>query len=220
MERRTVTRTLRALRRRRRWSQRRLGALIGVSQAEVSRRERSGLESCTVTDVEEWSSALGAHLVLDLRVDGQRPLTDARHAELQVWLVALLRSAGWIAEAEVSFNHYGDRGRVDVLAFCPRLRVLLVVEIKTQFTDVQDILGRLDIKRRLGPTLASQRGWAANMTVPALVFREESTTRRRLADHAPLFAHLPSRGRSAVAWLRHPRAPAPVGILLCTRAVR
>ena len=218
MERRTVTRTLKALRRRRRWSQRQLGARLGISQAEMSRRERSGLESCTVTDVEEWSSALGAHLVLDLRVDGQRPLTDARHAELQVWLVNLLRSAGWMVEAEVSFNHYGDRGRVDVLAFHPAFRMLLVVEIKTQFTDVQDILGRLDVKRRLGSTVAAQRGWSTSATVPMLVFREDSTTRRRLAAHESLFAHLTVRGRSAMAWLRHPRTPVPTGILLCTRA--
>ncbi len=186
----------------------------------MSRRERSGLESCTVTDVEEWSSALGAHLLLDLRVDGQRPLTDARHAELQVWLVNLLRSAGWVVEAEVSFNHYGDRGRVDVLAFHPALRALLVVEIKTQFTDVQDVLGRLDVKRRLGPTFAAERGWSTSATVPMLVFREDSTTRRRLTAHASLFAHLTMRGRSAMGWLRHPRTPAPTGILLCTRAPR
>jgi hypothetical protein len=100
------------------------------------------------------------------------------------------------------------------------LRALLVVEIKTQFADVQDVLGRLDVKRRLGSTMAAQRGWSTSATVPMLVFREESTIRRRLADHAPLFAHLVMRGRSAMAWLRHPRPPAPTGILLCTRAPR
>lgn len=65
------------------------------------------------------------------------------------------------------------------------------------WSDVQDILGRLDVKRRLGSTVAAQRGWSASATVPMLVFREDSTTRRRLSAHESLFAHLTVRGRSA-----------------------
>lgn len=214
MERRTIARTLRALRRRRRWSQRRLGALLGLSQAEISRRERSSLESCTIPDLERWSTHLGAHLVLDVRVDGERPLTDAAHAEMQNWLTGALRRAGWIAEPEVSFNHYGDRGRIDILAYHPEQRVLLVVEIKTRLLDAQEVIGRLDIKRRVARILAEQRGWSPATIIPALVFREDSTVRRRLAGHEALFARYALRGRSALAWLRVPRAPGPPGILI------
>ncbi len=213
MERRTIVRTLRALRRRRRWSQRRLGHELGISQAQISRRERHALEQCTIADVEKWSTALGAHLALDLRVDGERPLADARHAELQNWLVSVLRRAGWLVDAEVSFNYYGDRGRIDILAFHPVARRLLVVEIKTQFTDVQDLLGRLDVKRRVAPNLAAQRRWPAATTVPAFVFTESSTVRRRIASHEALFAHYSLRGRSAMAWLRHPDTALPSGVL-------
>jgi transcriptional regulator with XRE-family HTH domain len=86
-----MARALRALRRRKRWSQRRLGIDLGISQMEVSRRERSALERCTVGDLDLWSTAVGAHLVLDLRVDGERPLTDGAHAEMQNWLMGVLR---------------------------------------------------------------------------------------------------------------------------------
>lgn len=216
MERRTITRTLRALRRRRRWSQRRLGNVLGISQAGVSRRERSALESCAVSDVERWATALGAHIVLDLRVDGERPLTDAAHAEMQNWLAGVLRGAGWIIEPEVSFNHYGDRGRIDLLAFHPGQLVLLVVEIKTRMLDAQDVIGRLDVKRRVAPVIARHRGWSVTTVLPALVFREESTTRRRLGAHEALFAGYSLRGRSGLAWLRHPRQPVPDGILIVT----
>ncbi len=156
---------------------------------------------------------MGAHLTVELRVDGERPLADARHAELQNWLVDELRRAGWMVEAEVSFNHYGDRGRIDVLAFHPARRCLLVVEIKTMLVDAQDTLGRLDIKRRVAPELAAERGWSQSTTVPALVFRENSSTRRRLVEHAALFAGYSLRGRSAMAWLRNPRPPIPHGLL-------
>lgn len=214
MERRTIVRTLRALRRRKHWSQRKLGHDLGVSQAQMSRRERGALERCTIPDLAQWSAALGAHVVLDLRVDGERPLTDARHAEMQNWLVGVLRAAGWIVDAEVSFNHYGDRGRVDILAFHPSLRLLLVVEIKTLLVDAQDVLGRLDVKRRVAAKLAAEQGWYPVTTIPALVFREDSTTRRRVAAHEALFARYSLRGRTATAWLRHPWPPAPSGILV------
>ena len=170
MERRTIVRSLRALRRRKRWSQRRLGVELGISQAEVSRRERGALERCTVSDVERWSIALGAHLSLDLRVDGERPLTDAAHAEMQNWLAGVLRGAGWIVEPEVSFNHYGDRGRIDVLAFHPWPRASsCVAEVKTRLLDAQDVIGRLDVKRRVAPIVAKQRGWSPATSIPALV---------------------------------------------------
>jgi transcriptional regulator with XRE-family HTH domain len=151
MERRTIARALRALRRRRRWSQRTLANRLGISQPTMSRRERGALDRCTVPDLETWATALGAHLSLDIRSDGERPLSDARHAELQNWLIGLLRRAGWLADAEVSFNHYGDRGRIDIIAFLPNVGCLLVVEIKTRFTDAQEVLGRLDVKRRIAP---------------------------------------------------------------------
>lgn len=181
----------------------------------MSRWERGSLDRCTVTEVEQWATALDAHLHLDLRVDGERPLTDAQHAMVQSWLVELLRAAGWAVEAEPSFNHYGDRGRIDVLAYHPGLRILLVVEIKTWLDDVQDLLGRLDIKRRIAPKVAAERGWSVAAVVPAIVFREKRTTRRRLSTHAPMFASFQLRARAAAAWLRRPRQPVPAGILLC-----
>ena len=214
MERRTIARALRALRRRRRWSQRTLANRLGISQPTMSRRERGALDRCRVPDLETWATALGAHLSLDIRSDGERPLSDARHAELQNWLIGLLRRAGWLADAEVSFNQYGDRGRIDIIAYFPIVGCLLVVEIKTRFTDAQEVLGRLDVKRRIAPRLAAEHGWAPTATVSALVFREDTTTRRRLAAHDELLARYALRGCMALAWLRRPSGPIPTGILL------
>jgi transcriptional regulator with XRE-family HTH domain len=213
VERRTVVSILRALRRRRGWSQRSLAARLGISKSRMSRWETGTLDGCSISQVEAWATVLNARIVVDLRVDGERPLTDARHASLQEWLVASLRASGWLAEAEVSFNHFGDRGRVDVLAYHPALRILLVIEIKTRVDDVQDVLGRLDVKRRVGPNLAADRGWTAGTVIPGLVVLEGRTARRRIAYHASLFGTFNVRGRSAIAWLKAPTQPAPRGIL-------
>ena len=164
--------------------------------------------------MQRWATSLGAHLALELRHDGERPLTDARHARIQNWLVELLRHGGWVVEAEVSFNHYGDRGRIDILADHPVRRVLLVVEIKTRIDDIQDLLGRLDVKRRVAPMLAQQSDWKPDRVVPALILQEGTTARRQIRSHPALFAWFVLRGRSAMGWLRSPTAAVPRGILL------
>lgn len=218
MERRTVARSLRAIRRRKGWSQRRVAAQLGISQSELSRRERGSLENCSVAEVERWGVALGAHVSLDVRVEGERPLSDERHARLQNWLVGMLHQHGWSVLAEHSFNHYGDRGRIDVLAHRPIDNALLIVEIKTRIDDVGDVLGRLDVKCRVAPMLARERQWRTDAVVPMLLILEQRTNRRRVADHAPLFSAYPMRAQTAAAWLRRPRGPAPAGILLFANA--
>ena len=218
MERATVARSLRAIRRRKRWSQRTLGDRLGVSQATVSRWERTALEDCTVVQAERWAIALGGHASIELRFQGEPALTDEKHAAIQNWLVGLLRHAGWVVEAEVSFNHYGDRGRIDVMALHSSLSCLLVAEIKTRIVDVQELLGGVDVKRRIARTLATERGWPATSVVGAIVVRESTTTRRRLQAHRDLFAGYGVRGRAGMAWLRRPRTPIPKGILALVTA--
>jgi len=205
--------SLKALRRRKGWSQARLGQAIGASQQHVSRLE-ADVRRTPLGLLEAWATELGAYLAVDLRVGGERPLSDANHAALQNRLAAQLRRAGWQVATEISFNHYGDRGRVDVLAFYPALRIVLVMEIKTRIQDVQDMLGRLDVKRRIAPILARDRGWDVAAIVPAFVVREDRTARRRVAEHAALFTNFGLRARAARAWLRHPWLPPPQGILL------
>lgn len=173
------------------------------------------MAACTVEDVERWAAALGGHVTIDLRVDGGPPLADAQHAKLQNWLSALLRSHGWAVAVERSFNHYGDRGRIDVLALHPLAKALLVVEVKSRVVDVQELLGSLDVKRRVAARTAAELGWNdATTTVPMIVVQEQRTNRRRVTEHAVLFAAFPIRGRTATAWLRQPKGQIPAGLLL------
>jgi hypothetical protein len=121
-----------------------------------------------------------------------------------------------VALPEVSFSRYGDRGRIDLLAWNPARRILLVIEIKTQIVDIQGLLGPLDVKLRLAPGIARERGWGHPAgVVPLLVVAESSTNRRRIASRAPLFRQLGLRGRRAITWLRRPESPA-TGLLVLT----
>lgn len=187
-----------------------------MSRQAVSRVECGLLASVNVRTIARILEALDATGDLVVRWRGEQldRLMDADHAALVQATVDLLHSLGWLVRVEVSFNHYGDRGRVDVLGFHPATATLLVVEIKSVLGDVQDTVGRLDVKARLGPTLASSVGWPEPRHCSrALVLGDSRATRRLVAALDAVFGSFRPRGRHAMAWLRHPSSPAPVGLL-------
>ncbi|MEA2632936.1 MAG: hypothetical protein QOE66_3155, partial [Chloroflexota bacterium] len=66
---------------------------------------------------------------------------------------------GWILAPEVSFAIYGERRVIDILAWHPGRRALLLIELKTELVDMNELLGTLDRKRRLARRIAQERGW-------------------------------------------------------------
>lgn len=211
-----LPRSVRYLRRRRGWRQFDLGARCGVSRQVISRVERGELSGIRLRTINRILETLGAAGELTVRWQGERldRLVDASHAAVVEAAAELLRSAGWMTRAEVSFNHYGDRGRVDLLAIHPATRTLLVVEAKSAIGNVQETVGRVDVKVRLGSTISASVGWGepANV-VGALVIGETRTARRIVHRHATTFSRYELRGRAALAWLRRPQAPGPSGVL-------
>jgi transcriptional regulator with XRE-family HTH domain len=198
---------IRALRRHRNLTQDELARLAGVSRRTVQRIE-SGLGGGVTHDrLRRVVEALGGTLRITLSWNGELldRLIDSGHAELQNAFASMLKTAGWLVAVEVSFNHYGDRGRYDILAYHPASGVVLVVEVKTGIGDVQATLGSLDVKVRLAATVARQQGWPVPTgIVPALVIADERHQHRLVAGHAALFARFGLRGRTARAWVRKP----------------
>ncbi len=140
-------------------------------------------------------------------------LVDRGHAGIVTATAGRLHHCGWITHAEVSFNHFGDRGRCDLVAWHPARRILLIIEVKTRVGNLQETLGRLDVKTRLGPVIAQQLGYAQPaLVVPAFVLVEDGANRRLVARHEAIFRRYSPRGRSALAWVRQPTAGV-VGLL-------
>ncbi len=207
-----VPRAMRGLRARLGWRQVDLGTRAGLSRDAVSRVERGVLDTVTLATLDRLVAALDAQLLVEVRWRGADldRLVDRLHAAVQDQTAARLAKFGWLVQPEVSFNHFGDRGSCDLLAWRPDAQALLVVEVKSRLGDVQDTLRRLDTKARLGPMLAEQLGWPIPRIVGrALVFAEHRTTRRHVAGHAALFDGYALRGASARRWLRAPNGPAP-----------
>lgn len=201
---------LRAARIRRGWRQADLAARAGTSESVISRIERGHVGATSLDTLRRIGAALEVKIELLARsraADLDR-LVNARHAALAEAIVEQLRAApGWVARPEVSFNVYGDRGAVDILAWHAGSRSLLVVEVKTEIVDVGELLGTLDRKRRLGAAIA--RGVAAEWRpVTAsiwLAVADSPTNRRRIDAHRATFdASFAQDGRSLRAWLQRP----------------
>jgi transcriptional regulator with XRE-family HTH domain len=198
---------LRAVRIRRGLRQADVAALAGVSGPTVSRVERGLLDSLSLRALRAIGRALEVRIDLapwSRRGDLVRFAT-ADHAAVVEALIRELVAVGWQARAEVSFNDFGERGFIDVLAWHPETGTLLVIEVKTEIVDVGETIGLLDRKRRLADVAARPFGWRPKAVASALIVLESSMNRRRVAAHRATFrSALPIDGRAFRSWLRRP----------------
>jgi hypothetical protein len=118
---------------------------------------------------------------------------------------------------ERSYSIYGERGRVDLLGWHAATRTMLVIELKTELADAQALLGTLDAKARLAPTIARELGLSPPTQVARMIiFQESMTNRRRVERLSTLFSSFETRGSAALAWLRRPGATG--GLLIFSAA--
>lgn len=183
----------------------------GVSQTVVSDLELGGLEHVGLR------TARAVARVLDVRVavsaqwrggEGDR-LLDRAHASLVEYVISTLRDLEWEVLPEFTFNVFGDRGSVDVLAWHSRERILLIIEVKATLTDLQDLIASISKKRRVVPDAARKdRGWQARHVAVLLVVAGTTANRSSVMRHAATFdAAFPARTRVAREWLRSPAGP-------------
>jgi transcriptional regulator with XRE-family HTH domain len=208
---------VRHVRIRRGWRQHDLANRAGVSQATVSRIERGHIGTLSLARLRSVAATL------DIRVDvlgrwragDLDRLINARHSALhEVVARYFVGLPAWLNEPEVSFAIYGERGVIDILAWHPGRRALLVIELKTDIADVNELVGTVDRKRRLAARVARERGWdvGAEATVSVWVIVAAGRTNRRRVDaHGSMLrAAFPLDGRGIGRWLRE-----PVGSVRC-----
>jgi transcriptional regulator with XRE-family HTH domain len=207
----------RARRHQRGWRLIDLAAAAGVGATACSMLERGQAAGMSVRLVRAIGAALDLPVGWDLGWQRQEldRLLDADHAALGGHVIRRLGRWGWECQAEASFNSFGDRGRIDVIAIHRQTRTLLVIELKTVIVDGQELLGRLDVKARIAPDVARRLGWSIGRVVPAIIVSDTTTNRRRVASLEPLLGRYDVRGRTALSWLRRPIGPAN-GLLILT----
>jgi transcriptional regulator with XRE-family HTH domain len=201
-------RSFRAVRVRKGLRQADVASAAGVSQDSVSRVERGLMGGMTVDRIRAIGQALGMVLDITPRWSGGEldRLLGARHSALHEAVAArFARLPGWTVVPEVTFSIFGERGAIDILAWHVPTRTLLVIELKTELVDVQELLGTLDRKRRLAPKIGADRGWNPAFVATWVILADGRTNRRRVDAHRTVLrASLPADGRGMNAWLGDP----------------
>lgn len=206
-------RLLRALRRRRGLRQVDVAIAADVGQATISLIERGHLDRLAIRTIRSVFAVVDARFdsAVSWRGGAIDRLLDERHSLLVGAVADLLRAESWLVELEVTFSVYGERGSIDILAYHPATRTLLIVEVKTELTSIEEAIRRHDAKVRLGVEIAADRfGWPVDAVPPSrlLVVLETSANRRRVSRHdQSLGVAYPARGRDIRRWLRRPAGP-------------
>jgi transcriptional regulator with XRE-family HTH domain len=202
---------IRALRVRRRWRQTDLAAKARVPPSTISLLERGHLDRVSVPAFRRVTAALEVRADVNLWLphgDLER-LLNAGHAALHESLARYFAQLpGWIQAPEVSFAIYSERGVIDILAFHEPTGALLVIELKTEFVSLEDLLTTMDIRVRHAATIARERGWIAKSVSAWIVFANTRTNKRRVDAHSTVLrTAFPTDGNAMRGWLRRPSAP-------------
>lgn len=184
-----------------------LAIRAGVSQRWVSQVELGRLHNVSLPVLERICTAIGIDIRLELRWRGGEldRLIDHDHAAIIEAEVRRLIRDGWEIRLEYGFNHYGERGSVDILAWHAGTRSLLIIEVKTRLADLQALLSSLARKLRIVPDFVRRDGWVPERTAYLLVVLGTSVNRRVIAAHRAMFEEsFPHRGPQVAAWLGAP----------------
>jgi len=201
--------TVRTVRLRRGWRQDDLAAAARVARAQIGRIEHGHSDSIRLGMLRRACAALEIRVDLVPRWRGGDldRMISSRHALLAESVVQALRrdSPDWQVFPEVSFSIWGERGVIDLLAWHPGRRALLIIELKTELVDVGETLGTMDRKQRLAAQVAAERGWDIATVSGWIILAAGRTNERRLAAfRSTLRAAYPADARQMRAWLKDP----------------
>jgi transcriptional regulator with XRE-family HTH domain len=174
------------------WSQRDLARHAHVSQSTICRVELGRIDSLSIETAARVLDALGVRASLELRapfVAKNSRQRDAGHARCLAYVVRRLERAGWLVRTEVEIVSGSTRGWIDILAFRPSDRTLLVVEIKTELVDLGAIMRQQNWYEREAWAAARRFGWRPTTRIGALMGLGTDATIQRIRDNRQLIAH-------------------------------
>lgn len=202
------------------WTQAELAHRAATTQSAISRLERGISSPLDVLVVDRVLTALGFSASLD--IDG-RHLADRRrqrepvHARMNGFLASSLERRGFRTALEVQVGDPSPRGWIDLLAFRPLDRALIVDETKGDLPDVGAFQRSLAFYERNARAAANRLGWSPTRVVVLGAMLDSATIAARLGENRQLIGRaFPSPVDRLLAWIDDPRAPAPFGWTLAT----
>jgi transcriptional regulator with XRE-family HTH domain len=195
------------------WSQRELASRASVSQALVSAIENGRLANVTFSTATRLLDAMGAKLIIDASLpflgDRERQ-REPIHARCTTHVARRLERTGWQVATEVEVGGDRSRGWIDLLAYHPGNRVLLVIEIKTEIRDLGAIERSLGWYERESWAAARRLGWQPRRVMGNLMLLATQANDERIRDNKDAFAYgFPLRAGALSGVVAG--GPAPIG---------
>ncbi len=180
---------VRQARRRRRWTQRRLGELTGVSQSSVSRIERGEGGALSLLVRQKAALVLGLPFTVELGRDARQEPADAGHLAVQELALRIGRAAGYRRTYEMPTKPADPSLSTDVGLIDDANRRLLLVECVNTFGNINASIRSSDRKRAEAGALAISIGHGAPYAVfSCWIVRATRRNRQPLAQYPELFA--------------------------------
>jgi transcriptional regulator with XRE-family HTH domain len=168
-------------------SQRTFAGRIGRSQAWLSLLERGRVSRLSIVEADLICRTLGATLVLGVEapvlIAGARQ-RDAAHARCVAYVARRLRADGWLVQREVQIGSRSRPGWIDIVAFHPASAVLLIIEVKTELTDLGGLERQLRWYVREAPRAATQFGWQSDAVQGCVLMLSTTATDDRIRENA------------------------------------
>lgn len=185
-------------------SQSEVAAVAGISRSHLAKVERSQA-NVTIDLAERLGRALGLEFDIVARppviVDGPTQ-KDLVHARCSAYVDRRLRRAGWTTAREVELVEGRYRGWIDILAYQPMIRSVIVVEVKTRLDDIGAIERQLAWYESGGRAIALRRGWRpATLRAWLLALASEEVERSVLLNRDLLDRSFPLRAPALLSLL-------------------
>lgn len=212
---------IKAIRRRRKWTQAGLARRAGIGRSAVSRAER-GVGPLDLEALERMAVALGVPLVVSIGRDPVDDVADAGHLAMQEFVIGIARRAGFSTQFEMPTKPSEPWRSCDVGVGRDAQKVVVDIECWNTFGDIG--AGSRSSTRKVAELeRAAVARWGADGRA-ALIWVVRSTARNHalVARYPEVFASkFPG---SSVAWVRALREGADVplepGIIWCDLATR
>lgn len=141
-------------------TQEEVAVAAGVPRSLVGRIERGRIAVVRFGDLRSVAAVLDTSVDLIVRWHGGDlgRVINARHAAIhEAGARRFAALEEWVLEPEVSCSSYGARGVIDGLAWHAASRSLLVIELKSEIVDINNLMGSVDRKRRLAAEIGRSR---------------------------------------------------------------
>lgn len=184
------------------WTQRQLADRAGVSQSLVAIAE-AGHPGTSIESFERIAAALGLRVAIDSRppvIVGGRRQVDPAHARCVGALRTALARSGLSCATELAVADGPVRGWIDLVAYRPATRRLMVVEVKTQLADLGGLERQVELYARTCLPATRALGWRpTEILVVLAVLATADADAFILANRVPLAESFPCRGDRLVA---------------------